>query len=70
MDIKDIEVLIECKRLVQAMLREKKYTLDRLHENGKCDEKAIQCIEAQIFRMENALQGKPPISFYSKLGKM
>ena len=29
MDIKDIEILIECKRLVQTMLREKKYTLAR-----------------------------------------
>ena len=30
MDIKDIEVLIECKRLVERMLAEKKLTLDNL----------------------------------------
>ena len=70
MDIKDIEVLIECKRLVEAMLREKKYTLDRLPENGKCDERAIRCMKAQILRMENALQGKPTTSFFNELGKM
>ena len=58
MDIKDIEVLIECKRLVEAMLREKKYILKQLNSNGK----DIRCVEKQIARMERALQGMPPVS--------
>lgn len=70
MDIKDIEVLIECKRLVEAMLREKKFTLERLSENGKCDERVTRQMNAQIIRMENALQGKPTTSFFNELGKM
>lgn len=56
MDIKDIEVLIECKRLVQAMLQEKKYILKQLYGNGK----DTRCVEKQIARMERALQGLPP----------
>lgn len=56
MDIKDIEVLIECKRLVQAMLREKKMILSQLDGNGK----DTRCVEKQIARMERALQGLPP----------
>lgn len=68
MELKDIEVLIECKRLVETMLNEKKYVLDKLKESGKCD--AIRTVDAQIIRMERALQGKPPIDFYTKLGRM
>lgn len=59
MDIKDIEVLIECKRLVQAMLHEKKYILSRLNGNGK----DVHCVEKQVARMERALQGMPPINY-------
>ena len=59
MDIKDIEILIECKRLVQAMLQEKKHILKQLNGNGK----DVRCIEKQITRMERALQGMPPVSY-------
>ena len=59
MSIKDIEVLIECKRLVQAMLRENKHILSQLHESGK----DARCIEKKIARMERALQGMPPVSY-------
>lgn len=59
MDIKDIEVLIECKRLVQAMLQEKKYILKQLNVNGK----DVRCVEKQIARMERALQGMPPVNY-------
>ena len=59
MDIKDIEVLIECKRLVEAMLREKKYILKQLNGNGK----DVHCVKKQIARMERALQGMPPVSY-------
>ena len=59
MDIKDIEVLIECKRLVQAMLKEKKYLLSTMDGNGK----DVYCVEKQIARMERALQGMPPMSY-------
>ena len=59
MDIKDIEVLIECKRLVEAMLREKKYILKQLDSSGKDG----RCVEKQIVRMERALQGMPPVSY-------
>lgn len=67
--IQDIEVLIECKRLVEKMLSEKKYVLEKLNDSGKCDERAMRSIEAQIVRMERALQGKSPIDFYDNLGK-
>jgi hypothetical protein len=59
MDIKDIEVLIECKRLVQAMLQEKKYILKQLNGNGK----DVRCVEKQIARMERALQGMPSVKY-------
>jgi hypothetical protein len=59
MDIKDIEVLIECKRLVQAMLREKKYILSKMDGSGK----DVRCVEKSIVRMERALQGLPPIDY-------
>lgn len=59
MDIKDIEILIECKRLVLAMLQEKKHILKQLNGNGK----DVRCVEKQIARMERALQGMPPVSY-------
>ena len=59
MDIKDIEVLIECKRLVEAMLREKKYILSKMDGNGK----DVRCVEKSIVRMERALQGMPPVYY-------
>ena len=59
MDIKDIEVLIECKRLVEAMLYEKEFLLSKLDENGK----ETHFIKKSIARMERALQGKPPATY-------
>lgn len=59
MDIKDIEILIECKRLVEAMLREKKYILKRLDGTGK----DVRCVQSDINRMECALQGMPPMRY-------
>lgn len=55
MDIKDMEILIECKRLVERLLRGEKYILERLEQCGK-DTKTVQ---AKIKMMERALEGKP-----------
>lgn len=57
MDIKEIEVLIECKRLVEAMVKEKKHILNMMDGNGK----DVRCVEKQIARMERALQGQPAV---------
>lgn len=59
MDIKDIEVLIECKRLVEKMLCEKKAILKSLERCGK----DTDWTQRQIVRLERALQGKPPVIF-------
>lgn len=67
MTIKDIEVLIECKRLVENMLREKRYILNRLEESGKSD--GAKVVVDQIARMERALKGLPPITSYDKIGR-
>ena len=69
MNIQDIEVLIECKRLVEKLLAEKKYVLSKLEKSDKGDERSKKVVMAQILRMENALEGKPPIPFYEQLGK-
>lgn len=69
MSIQDIEVLIECKRLVEKMLHEKERILEHLIESGKEDTSGVRCMQAQIFRMERALQGKPPVGFYDELGR-
>ena len=59
MNIKDIEVLIECKRLVEAMLSEYKYILSRLDGSGK----DVRCVQEKICRLERALKGLPPLTF-------
>lgn len=64
-DIKEIEILIECKRLVEKMLRANKYALGRM---DKCD-KGYTAVQAQIDRMERALEGKPPLTFEERFGK-
>lgn len=66
MDIKDIEILIECKRLVEKMLSESKYVLKRLEESGKGDTQGALCVLDKIARMERALKGKPPVELYKK----
>lgn len=55
MNIKDMEILIECKRLVECLLRGEKYILKRLEQCGK-DTKTVQ---TKIKMMERALEGKP-----------
>lgn len=67
--IHDMEVLIECKRLVEKMLSEKKYIIEHLEEAGKGDTQGARCTLAQIVRMERALQGRPPVGFYDQLGR-
>lgn len=59
MSIKDIEVLIECKRLVEAMLRENKHLVLKLEANGK----DTRSIVKQMCRMERALQGMSPVKY-------
>ena len=68
-NIKDIEILIECKRLVEKMLSEKKYILERLEESGKGDTDGARSVMAQIIRMECALEGRPQIAFYDQYGR-
>ena len=60
MGIKDIEVLIECKRLVEVMLCENKAAVSRLEAIGKDTGGLVK----QIRRLERALQGMPPIKYY------
>ena len=67
MTINEIEVLIECKRLVEKMLSENRYILKRLEENGNI--KGEKVVIAKIVRMERALRGLPPIEFYDKMGR-
>ena len=67
MTIQDMEVLIECKRLVEKMLAENRCILRRLEENGNT--KGEKVIIAEIVRMERALKGLPPIEFYDKMGR-
>lgn len=55
MDIKDIEILIECKRLVERLLKRERYVLEKLEKCGK-DTKMVQ---GEIRMMERALDGKP-----------
>ena len=69
MTIQDMEILIECKRLVEKMLSEKKYILERLEESGKGDTQSTRCVVAQIIRMERALEGRPPVAFYDQCGR-
>ena len=56
MNIKDIEVLIECKRLVERLLKGEYYILDKLEQNGTTD---TQIVREKIEMMERALEGKP-----------
>lgn len=54
MDIKDMEILIECKRLVERLLRGERYILEKLEERGE-DAKMVR---GKIKMMERALEGK------------
>lgn len=65
MDIKEMEILIECKRLVEKMLWEKRSILERMDKCGK----GCEAVQAQIDRMERALEGKPPLTFKERFRK-
>lgn len=64
-DIKEMEVLIECKRLVERLLWEKKYILERMDKCGK----EVEVVQRRIDMMERALDGKPPLTFEERFGK-
>ena len=55
MEIKDMEILIECKRLVERLLRGEKYILEKLKQRGE----NTKTVQAKIKMMERALEGKP-----------
>lgn len=65
LDIKEMEVLIECKRLVERMLWEKRHILERLDKRDK----GYEVVQGQIDRMERALKGEPPLTFEERFGK-
>lgn len=67
--IHEMEILIECKRLVESMLSEKKRILEYLDENVKGDSQGSRAVLAQIARMERALKGQPSSTFYDKFGR-
>ena len=55
MTMHDIEVLIECKRLVEKLYWEKKRLLSQMEGH----EKEAKIIHAQMLRFERALEGRP-----------
>ena len=55
MATKDIEILVECKRLVERLLRGEYYILEKLEQANK-DTKIVR---GKIQMMERALEGKP-----------
>ena len=63
--IQEMEILIECKRLVERMLWEKKFLLDRMDKGDK----GYKVVQAHIDRLERALEGKPPLTFEERFGK-
>jgi hypothetical protein len=64
-ELHDLTVLIECKRLVESMILEKKYWLTRMDKSDA----GYRAVQAQIDRMERALEGKPPLTFEDRFGK-
>ena len=65
MDIKEMEILIECKRLVERLLCENKYILERVDKCGK----NCSVVQKRIDMLERALEGKPPLTFAERFGK-
>lgn len=55
MTMKDIEILIECKRLVERLYWEKKRLLSQMEGH----EKEAKIVHAQMLRFERALEGRP-----------
>lgn len=56
MFIEEMQILVDCKRLVECMLSEKKLVAKTLHQVGLEDD--CKAIQKDIDRMEAALQGK------------
>ena len=65
MNIKEMEILIECKRLVERLLWEQRYMLERMDKCGK----DCSIIQQRIDMFERALEGKPPLTFLERFGK-
>lgn len=63
--IKEMEILIECKRLVERLLLEKRYVLERMDKCGK----NYEVVQKRIDMLERALEGKPPLTFEERFGK-
>lgn len=53
-----MEILINCKHLVEDLLEEKKLVLKRLEESGKVEH--MHMIQAQIDRFQRVLNGERP----------
>lgn len=53
-----MEILINCKYLVEDLLEEKKLILKRLEKSGKVEH--IPMIQAQIDRFQRVLDGERP----------
>lgn len=62
MTIKEMEVLIECKRLVECMLTEYRQTAERLAKCGKPTDN----IDKIIYRLERALKGETPTLWWKQ----
>lgn len=56
MFIEEMQILVDCKRLVETILEEKKYIIERLHKDGIGE--YDKYLQQEINRLEAALQGK------------
>ena len=56
MFIEEMQILVDCKRLVEKMLEEKKYIIEKLHEDGRGEHDKY--LRKEIARLEAALNGK------------
>ena len=63
--IQEMEVLIECKRLVEMLLWESKRNLETMDKCGK----DVSWIQKRIDMMERALEGKQPLPYYQRFSK-
>ena len=56
MFIEEMQILVDCKRLAEKMLEEKKQAIEYASKCGKIG--AVLSLEKDIDRLEAALQGK------------
>lgn len=56
MFIEEMQILVDCKRLVENMLEEKKCIIEKLHKDGRGEHDRY--LQKEISRLEAALQGK------------